>query len=91
MTIATTPTKVVDNNPEAVQLTIINLGAEDVYLRPANNPSTKAGILLLASGGSVSLNVRDDGMLPGRQWYGVSAAATSDMYFLRVARYHVEA
>lgn len=85
------PTKIVGNNPECVALTMINVGGFDVYVRPANNPSSTGGILLLATGGSVSLTVRDDAMLPGREWYGVGGSGDSNVYFIRVLRYHVEA
>lgn len=87
VSVGTSPTKIVDNDPDAVALVIINLGANTVYLRPANNPSSTAGIQINASGGNMSVNVRDDLTLPSRQWYGVADTAASDVYFVRVRRF----
>lgn len=80
-------TKIVDNDPDAVALVIINLSANTVYVRPANDPSATAGIQLNASGGSMSVNVRDDLTLPTRAWWGLATGAGSDVYFVRVRRF----
>lgn len=89
VSVGTSPTKIVGNDPDALALTIINLGANTVYLRPANNPSSTAGIQINASGGSISLTVRDDLTLPGREWWGIADTAASDVYFVRVRRFNV--
>lgn len=87
VSVATTATRIVGSNPDCLALTIINVGANAVYIRPYNNPSTSAGIVLQASGGSVSFTVRDDLTLPGRAWWGIADTAASDVFFVRVNRF----
>ena len=76
------PTKLVNNNPDRVGLIMINLGANDVYIALNNGVSTTNGIKLPANGGNVTMTVRDDFTLPGREWDGITNAATSAMYVL---------
>jgi hypothetical protein len=82
----TAAVKIVDNDPEAVALTLINLGTDDVYVAPSNTVSDTAGIEL-NPGGSVSLTVRDDGMLPTRDWWAIGASNGQTIYSVRVRRY----
>ena len=72
--ISTSPVVVVPNNPDRVALVMVNLGAGNVFVSLANVPSASAGIFLGASGGSVTLNVRDDMTLPSRQWSAICPA-----------------
>lgn len=69
--ISTTPVVVVSNNPDRVALAVVNLGAGNVFMALNNTPSASVGLLLGASGGSVTLNLRDDLTLPSRQWSAV--------------------
>jgi hypothetical protein len=87
MTLGVTPSRIVDNDPDALALTIINLGANTVYVMFDLNPTTTRGIQLNASGGFVSFNVNDDQTLPTRQWYGVTASGTSDIFAIRTRRF----
>lgn len=80
------PVLLVLNDPESVALTIQNTGADDIYIAPNNLVSATAGITL-NPGGSVSLTVRDDGMLPTREWWALGASAGQTVYYLRVRRY----
>ena len=91
VSVGTSPTKIVDSDPDSLALVIINLSANTVYLRPANNPSSSDGIQINASGGSMSINVRNDLTLPTREWWGVASAAGSDVYYIRVRRFSTSA
>lgn len=88
ISVATAATKIVDNNPDALALVMINLGANTVYVAPNNKPSSTAGIRLDANGGNVSMIVRNDLTLPSRQWYGIADTAASDVYYVRVQRFN---
>lgn len=88
VSVGTAATKIVGNDPDALALTIINLSANTIYLRPSNNPSATKGIQIDANGGSVSMNVRDDLTLPTRAWWALATAAASDVYYVRVRRYN---
>ena len=85
--VGTTPTKLVDNDPEALALTIINLGQNTAWVMFDNQPSSTRGIQLDAGGGVVSLVIRDDQTLPTREWYAITATGTTDLFTIRTRRY----
>lgn len=61
-------------------LLIVNTGANPVLLR-AGRPATAAiGIRLVANGGHVSMNYKDDFSLVGKEWNGLATAGTSTLY-----------
>lgn len=80
--IQTTATIVVKNNPDRVGLIIVNLGANDVYIALNNGVSSTNGIKLPASGGNVTMTVRDDFTLPAREWDGIGNGGASLVYVL---------
>ena len=90
ISVQTTVTKLLDNDPERPALLMVNLGANDVYVKPNNTPGVEAGILLAAFGGSISLTVHDDLTLPARNWYGIADTAASDVYVVYVQRYKAD-
>lgn len=91
VSILTTVTKIVSNDPDALSLTMINLGSFDVYLMFDDQVSITRGIFLPAGGGSVSMNVRDDQALPTRNWYGVGNGGASTLFYIRTRRYTLTA
>lgn len=60
------------NDPARVALVIINLGTVSVFVTPQIPATTTRGIVLGASGGSVSMNWQDDLVLPALEWHGAS-------------------
>ena len=86
-TIGTTFGQVVPSNPDRLGLLIINLSANTVYVSINSDVSATNGIRLGATGGSVSFNVTDDGMLLTRTWYGLATGAGSSIYVLDLARF----
>lgn len=85
-TIGTTSVVVKSGDPECVQLTIVNLSANTVYLRPNRTASATAGILLASNGGSVSMVAAEDGTLPAQEWQAVATAAGSPLYVTGLRR-----
>ena len=67
------PTEIVSNDPGAMQLTIINLGANDVYIWLDGSVSTTKGILLAANGGSYEIDFTRFMKMPTYSWWGVCA------------------
>lgn len=82
----TTVINIVGNDPDALGLTIINLGTGNVYVAPTNLVSTTNGIVLTPTGGSVSLTVRDDLTLPGYDWWGIAPSGANQLFVLRARR-----
>lgn len=87
VSVGATITGLVLNDPDRVGLTFVNLGLSDAYITPDNQPSATRGISLLASGGSITLNARDDGVLVSSQWSGVTASGSSVFYVVSLRRY----
>lgn len=75
------------NDPDRVGLVIINLGIQAVYLGLDATVSATKGIFLAASGGSVSMNVRDDFTLSTREWFVISPSGASSIYVLETRRF----
>lgn len=74
-------------DPEAVALTIINLGSDIVWVRPKVAGGAASGIQLNAGGGALTLIVRDDGPLPTYDWFATPNSGSQNVYFLRLSRY----
>lgn len=87
VSIPTTGKQLVGGDPEAVALTIINLGSDTVFVRPKAPASATDGIPL-SPNGSVSLTVRDDGPLPTYDWYAAANTGNQNVYYLRLSRYN---
>lgn len=84
VTVATTRTVVLPADPNRLAATIINLGANPVFLMPAGEPSTTQGIRLNANGGGVALLWDEEFFLLGREWAAVTDAGTSVVLRLEV-------
>ena len=87
VSVGTTATKIVENDPDALALTLINLGSETAWVMFDNKVSTTRGIQLDAGGGVVSLVIRDDQALPTREWYAITSTATTDIFAIRTRRF----
>lgn len=87
VSVPTAGKQLVGGDPEAVALTIVNLGTDVVFVRPKQAASSSAGIAL-SPNGSVSLTVRDDGPLPTYDWYAAANSGAQDVYYVRLSRYN---
>lgn len=85
-TVQLTAGVILQGNPDRVGLVFINLGANDVYIALNSAVSATNGIKVGASGGSATLNVRDDFTLVSRTWYGIASGGTSAIYILEEIR-----
>jgi hypothetical protein len=72
------------NDPDAVGLIVINLGANDVFIGLSSKVALNNGIKLTANGGACGFTVRDDGTLPTREWWAISPGGVSTLYALRI-------
>lgn len=77
--IATTATKLMNNNPKRVYATIVNVSANDVYIMLDNTVSSSRGIFLSPNGGSTVLKWREDFHLLSHEWYAIAIGAAADI------------
>lgn len=84
--VGTAAERITLNDPEAVSMTVVNTGTDNVTL--GLTPQVTAGVgIILNPGGVASLTVRDDATLPTREWWAIGASAGQSVYVLRLRRY----
>lgn len=86
-TVGTSLARLVPNDMERMALTIINTGADDVYLTPGPNAAVGTGILLGANGGFLSLTARDDLVVVGYDFWAIASTASSAAMVIEILRY----
>lgn len=72
---------VLPNNPNWLAWTIWNLGAGVAQIAPTSGVGVLFGSNVAAAGGMVGVTVREDGELPARGLWGISAVGTT-LYIL---------
>ena len=87
VTVGTGVSTIIGGNPDRLGLLILNLSSNTLYVSIDNSISATNGIRLGANGGSVALNVTDDGMIQTRTWYGLATGAGSSVYVLDLTRF----
>ena len=85
--IGTTPEKILTFSGDRVGLLVMNLSANEIHLGPTPEVSASQGMLLGPSGGSVSMSIVEDFMLPTLEWWAVAAGANSVLMVLPMKRF----
>lgn len=85
-TVGVTAVSVAPRDPERMSLTLANLGTTSIVVAPFASVTLLRGIRLISGGGTVSLNVEEDGHLPSLEWFGIGDAAGGAIYRLEVRR-----
>lgn len=78
----TTAAIILRNDSSRLAVLIINLGPNEVLIRPNGLPSATVGMLAGPNGGSITLTVEEDFNLVGLEFQGIAAAGTSTLYIL---------
>lgn len=81
------PGKAVDHNFERVFLGIYLISGGPVWLLTDGTVSSTKGIEIATQGGSMTLNVREDAVLPGFEWFAVSSQANQTLLIVEVIRF----
>lgn len=77
-------------SPRRVALLVVNLSANVVVIAPFPGVTTTRGIRLDSNGGNASFNVRDDFLLPTREWSVCADVDNSELYVLETLILGVE-
>jgi len=75
-------------NPERVSLTVINVGTAFAQLTPNISNLANGGIILSSNGASVTMNMRDDFVLPTLEWFVQGSISTATLYVIEVNRFN---
>lgn len=76
-----------DLSADAIAMTVSNLSANPVFIGLDNAVSANQGFLVAANGGILSINVREDGLLPARRWFCIAPAGASNVLVVTIHRY----
>lgn len=77
-------TLTLSNNPGRLGWTVVNLGANNVYLALDNTVDTDHGVLLTANGGSASMTMDEDFEATCWEVYCLADGANSDIWVLEI-------
>jgi len=88
VSVGTSAVKAASHNYERLALVIVNLSTNTITLSPDAGPTAGQGILLLNTGGVMTLTARDDLALVGFDWYAVSGVVGGSVYVVEVVRYN---
>lgn len=86
VSVGTTSTRVLDNNPRRVAWLIVNISVNQGFANFDNGVSSSNGIILGAAGGSVAVEVNEDGETVGWEVYGVCTGAAGNWWVYEVVR-----
>ena len=86
VTVGTSASRIVMNNPRRVKLLLLNLGASDVYVGFDSSVTTSAGIKLVASTGFIESNAADDGEEVLGEMWAISGSSGNTVMISQVYR-----
>jgi hypothetical protein len=86
VTVGTTVTRIIGNNPRRVSITIYNRGANNVDIDYVATISSGTGIPLSGSSGVAQSTIEDDGEAVMQEIYGIATTASSDVFIVEVQR-----
>lgn len=82
--VGVTPVKILDNNPNRLGFTIINLGAGYVMLAPDIEVSATRGIYLASGGGGVNFKWDEEFELVGWEHWAMAQNANTPVFVLEI-------
>lgn len=74
--LSTTAKQIVKTNPDRVGLYITNNETINCRADESVAPTATEGFPLDAAGGAITLNTRDDGDLPSKEWFAIADSGT---------------
>ncbi len=86
VTVATTVTRIVGNNPRRVSITIYNRGTNNVDLDYVATVTAGGGIPLTGASGVMQSTIEDDGEATINELYGIATTAASSVFVVEVLR-----
>lgn len=84
VTIQPAQTLIIAANMDRVALTLANLGAVDVTVLHDARVTASRGFPLRSLGGTLSVDIFEDAILPAWEWYGFSTGAAVEISVMEV-------
>jgi len=86
ISVGTSPTKIVGNNPRRVRVTLYNRSLNNIDVDYVATVSAGGGVPLTASSGVIEASIDDDGEAVISELYGIASAASSSVFVVEVIR-----
>ncbi len=80
--LAASVTLLARNNPDRLQLVVVNLSDTDLYVGCFRDVTATKGIFLAKSGGSIGLVATEDAEMVGYEWNVYNSAAAAKAVFV---------
>lgn len=77
--------RILDNDPGGLQVTVINTGASDINLFTDNTVSATKGIRIAANGGSYEIDFTRFLRMPTREWWAIGIGGTTTITVKRTS------
>jgi len=84
--VGTTPTKILNNNPDRIFWLVINLSANDGYIGWDTLVASNRGLYLPANGGYASASIEEDGELVIYEVWAINLNAAGIYYIVEVEK-----
>lgn len=78
-TVTTAGNRIVKNNPDRIQLVIVNPSSVDVTVDTRPTVSTGEGLVVPKSNGTLTFDATTDGSLPSREFHGITPTGTVEL------------
>ncbi len=86
VTVATSVTRIVGNNPRRVSVTVYNRGVNNVDVDYVATVTAGGGIPLTGASGVMQSTIEDDGEAVVQELYGIATTAASSVFVVEVLR-----
>lgn len=86
VSVLTTVTRIVGNNPRRVSITIYNRGVNNVDIDNVATVATGSGVPLTAASGVAASTIEDDGEAVINELYGIATTAAVSVFVVEVMR-----
>ena len=80
--VGTSSVVVARRNPNRYVAVFMNIGATNIFLRPNRAATVTAGVRLAANGGSLSMDVETDFILPAQEWNAIGDSGGGVLFIL---------
>mgnify|MGYP003135588750 CR=1 FL=1 len=85
--VGTSVLQLLRRGPNRLSWTLINLSANTMYVAWSPDPSSSKGIVVSATGGALTLNIRDDYSLVMSPVWIVSSSSSSALFVIETRTY----
>ncbi len=86
VSVATSVTRIVGNNPRRVSVTVYNRGVNNVDVDYVATVTSGGGIPLTGASGVMQSTIEDDGEAVVQELYGIATTASSSVFVVEVLR-----